>query len=73
MAIHWTLKSVPELSNMPARERRIVRRRVYRRTWQHWQAWVGPLACGKWAGLSSQLNAEVDHQIVGAMIGGDEG
>ena len=73
MAIFWTLKSIPELMNLPARERRIVWRRVYRRTWHHWQTWVGLLAGGICAGLGSRLGAVVEHQIFGAMIGGGVG
>jgi hypothetical protein len=70
MAIFWTLKSIPELGNMPARERRIVWRRAYRRTWHHWQTWVGLLACGICAGLGSHFGAKVDHPMFGTAIGG---
>ncbi|MDP9651481.1 hypothetical protein J2793_006956 [Paraburkholderia caledonica] len=73
MAFFWTLKSIPELANLPARDRRVYWRRAYRRTWRHWRTWAGLLACALCAGLGSRLGASVDHATVGAMIGGGIG
>ncbi|HYA59401.1 MAG TPA: hypothetical protein VED85_03490 [Burkholderiaceae bacterium] len=73
MTIFWTLKDIPELANLSARDRRRMWRRAYRRIWTHWQAWAGLLVLALCAGVGKRLGAFFDHQIVGAMIGGGIG
>lgn len=73
MTIFWTLKSIPELANLSARDRRACWRRAYRRTWRHWQTWAGLLACAICAGLGALLGAFANQSVVGAMIGGGIG
>lgn len=73
MEIFWTLKSIPELANLSARDRRTYWRRAYRRTWRHWQTWAGLLACAVFAGLGSLLGTFAIQSVVGAMIGGGVG
>jgi hypothetical protein len=73
MTIFWTLKSIPELASLPARDRRVYWRRAYRRSWRHWQTWASLLACAICAGLGSGLGAFLVHPIVGATIGGNVG
>lgn len=43
MRFYLRLKSIPELSELPASERRIAWHGCRRRTWQRWQTWVGTL------------------------------
>ena len=73
MAIFWTLKSIPELANLSARDRRVHWRRAYRRTWRHWQTWAGLFACAICAGLGAGFGTLGDHSVIGAMIGGGVG
>jgi hypothetical protein len=40
MNIYWTLKSIPELSRLPLRERGRAWRAVWRKAFRHWQVWV---------------------------------
>ncbi|NVI09372.1 hypothetical protein FSB64_38110 [Paraburkholderia sp. JPY454] len=73
MTIFWTLRNIPELANLNARDRRAYWRRAFRRTWRHWETWAGLLGCAICAGLGSGLGALADHTVVGALIGGGVG
>jgi hypothetical protein len=73
MTIFWTLKGIPELVSLNARDRRVHWRRACLRTWWHWQIWAGRLACAICAGLGSLLGAVANQSVVGAMIGGGVG
>ncbi|MBK0167488.1 hypothetical protein [Klebsiella sp. S69] len=39
MKIYWTLKSIPELSQLPLKERGKRWRCAYWRTFRHWETW----------------------------------
>ncbi|CAG9196349.1 conserved hypothetical protein [Burkholderia vietnamiensis] len=73
MEVFWTLKSIPELANLPARDRRVNWRRAYFRSWRHWQTWAGLLACALCAALGAGLSARAGHPVVGAVVGGAVG
>ena len=73
MTVFWTLKSIPELANLPARERRVYWRRAYRRSWRHWQTWAGLLACAMCAAVGAGLGAYTTHPIAGVVIGSGVG
>lgn len=73
MTIFWTLRSIPELANQPASERRVNWRRASHRSWRHWQTWAGLLVCAICAGVGAGLGAFAAHRIVGAIIGGGVG
>jgi hypothetical protein len=73
MAVFWTLKSIPELANLPARDRRVNWRRAYRRSWRHWQTWLGLLACAMCAAVGAGLGGFASHPFIGAAIGGGVG
>ncbi len=45
MKLYLTLKSIPELSNLPWRERIRVWNICARKTVKHWQVWVAYLVC----------------------------
>jgi hypothetical protein len=70
MPIYWTLKSIPELSQLSSAERSQAWRRVNHRTWRHWQTWVGLVACGALAGLGSYFGGTFGYPLIGAAIGG---
>lgn len=45
MPIHWSYKSLPELSALPAAERKDVWKKAVGHAYEHWQTWlVLPLA-----------------------------
>jgi hypothetical protein len=69
MTIFWTLKSIPELADLSARDRRVRWRRAYRRTWRHWENWIALIAWATFAGAASRLGTLVGHPFVGVMIG----
>ena len=52
MQIYWTLKSIPELSHLPWRERGRVWRRAYRKTFRCGATWAALAGCGVIAGAS---------------------
>lgn len=55
MKIYWTLKSIPELKNLPLRERGRRWRRAYRSVFLHWESWGGMVLCGVCAGAGSHF------------------
>src|SRR5687767_7461066 len=82
MPVYWSLRSVPELSDLPRAERR----RLWRRCWpqsafRHWQTWAALLACGLspllggWVGawVGSQFGARFLGGLLGAGVGGGIG
>jgi hypothetical protein len=73
MTLFWTLKSIPELASLSARERRVTWRRAYRRTWRHWQTWAALLVCGICGGLGALVGSLIHHPVLIAMIGGGVG
>ncbi|MFL9870731.1 hypothetical protein [Paraburkholderia megapolitana] len=73
MAIYWTLKSIPELSQLTAKERRLAWRRTYLSTFHHWQTWMGMAGCAACAALGSYLGILWGHSLLGAAVGGGVG
>lgn len=41
MRLYWTLKSIPELSQISSQERGRRWRIVYKSAFRHWETWVG--------------------------------
>ena len=74
MRIYWTLKSIPELAPLPAKERGRVWRAAYWRTFKDWRGWAAAAVVGVCAGLGSAIGAAYGHQmlygVIGAGIGG---
>jgi len=74
MRIYWTLKSIPELAPLSARERRRVWRTAYLRTFEDWRGWAAAVVVGVCAGLGSAIGTTCGHHmlygVVGAGIGG---
>jgi len=68
MRIYWTLKSIPELSTLPALERRKRWKRVYKLCFSRWETWAGLTLCGLFAGAGSYF-----YTFPGTFIGGFTG
>jgi hypothetical protein len=73
MQIYWTLKSIPELAQLPRAERRRVWRHVYWKTFDHWQAWAGLFACGACAAMGTLFGGLLGSGFIGAAMGGGVG
>ena len=73
MQIYWSLKSIPELASLPNEERGRAWRRVYGKTFRHWQTWAGLLACGICAGAGARFGGVLGSSLVGAAVGGGVG
>jgi hypothetical protein len=65
MQIYWTLKSIPELSGLPLKERMRVWRAAHWKITRHWQYWASLVGIG--------LGVEIGQHIyarLGSFIGG---
>jgi hypothetical protein len=45
MTMYWTLRSIPELADLPASQRQRLWRTCYVYGFRHWQTWLGLLLC----------------------------
>ena len=70
MRIYWTFKSIPELADLPARERRRVWRAAYYKVLNQWQTYTILLACSVCSALGVFAGHFLGHPTVGAGIGG---
>ncbi len=73
MPIYWTLKSIPELSDLSLAERNRRFARIRRKAFRHWQTWLGLLGCSVLSGIGSVLGGNLGHPFIGAAIGGGVG
>src|ERR1700758_3596133 len=64
MTIYWTLKSVPEFSQMTREERSDRWRQVYGRAYRHWQTWAGLLFGALLTGSAAWEGARHGHAIL---------
>lgn len=70
MPIYWTAKDIPELSQLPANERALAWRSVYRKTFRHWQTWAGLFACCACTIIGMYVSNPFGyHAVVGAALG----
>jgi hypothetical protein len=78
MQFYWSLKSIPELSGLPPRERRRIWRAAYWKTFRHWQIWAAGIAIllftliGSWIDrewISPALVSPDRQTLIGALIG----
>jgi hypothetical protein len=69
----WTLKSIPELSDLSPAERNQFWARISRNSFRHWQTWLGLLGCGLIAAAGEVLGRQLGHPYIGAAIGGGIG
>ncbi len=70
MKIYWSIKSIPELSALPARERKTRWEAAFSRTRRNWKAWVALLACALIGGFGALAGRELDMGVAGALLGG---
>lgn len=69
MQIYWSLKSIPELAELPASERGRIWRTAHWKIFRHWQVWLALGGCAIAAGLGSSLGELTDYRIIGFTIG----
>jgi hypothetical protein len=70
MPIHWSYKSLPELSALSAAERKDVWKKAVGRAYGRWQTWlVLPLAFIPMTLVGSWLGSTFGHDFIGMMIG----
>lgn len=74
MRIYWTMKQIPELATLSSVERNASWRRVYPKTFRHWETWLGLICC---AGLTAVgryigqiFGAPYVAMLFGAALGG---
>ena len=73
MKIYWSLKSVPELAGMSKKERKVIWRRCYLKTFRNWQTWLAIVACLVFAGIGNIWGRILGSEIIGTGIGGGIG
>lgn len=70
MPIHWSYKSLPELSALSAAERKEVWKKAYSQAYEHWQTWLMlPIAFILVAPVISWLGSMLGHDLIGTMTG----
>ena len=69
MKIYWTLKSIPELADLPLWERGRRWRRAYKSVYRHWETWCGLALCGGCAGVGAHVFGRVGGILMAALGG----
>ena len=70
MPIHWSYKTLPELSALPATERKDVWKKAYSQAFEHWQTWlVLAVAYSLVAPVIAWLGSRFGYDLIGTMIG----
>jgi hypothetical protein len=70
MPIHWSYKSLPELSALPAAERKDAWKKANWQAYEHWQTWLVLLiAYILVAPVISWLGSKFGHDLIGTMTG----
>jgi hypothetical protein len=65
--VYWTLKSIPELSGLPRRERGRAWRAVCWKAFRHWEVWVAFVSIGVGTFLGNSLSRPIGGVIGGAI------
>ena len=73
MPLYWTIKDIPELSKLSVSERDHIWKKIYWKTFLHWQTWSGIAAFFICCGLGIYLGRLLGHEIIGGMFGGGVG
>ncbi len=73
MKVYWSLKSIPEISQLSSKERLAAWRRVYWITYRHWPTWVGFFACAGCLLSGHWLGERLGHSVLGVVAGGGLG
>ena len=68
MQIYWTLKSSPELSELPSEKMRRVGRAAFWKTTRHWQFWASFLVLGLCVHIGQYFYAPIGGYI-GVVVG----
>lgn len=70
MKIYWTLKQIPELSGLSSKERGKRWRKAYKKSFRHWETWLGVICLGLCAAAGSWVGDALNMRLLGAGIGG---
>lgn len=71
MPIYWSIKQIPELAHLSSAERNAAWRRVYPRTYRHWETWLGLLLCAGLTAAGSYIGKLIGtHYVYPAMLAG---
>lgn len=70
MRFYWSLKSIPELSELPRAERGRRWRAVSWKTFRHWQTWVSLAGLALYSAIGVYLGALIDPSTTSQIIGG---
>lgn len=70
MKIDWTLKQLPELSELTSYERGKRWRKAYKKSFRHWETWLGVICCGLFGALGVWVGDVFNMKLLGAGIGG---
>ncbi|EHK62416.1 hypothetical protein [Halomonas sp. GFAJ-1] len=70
MKIYWTLKQIPELSSLSSRERGKRWRKAYKKSFRHWETWLGVICCGLCGAAGAWVGDVFNLGLLGAGIGG---
>ncbi|MCW5300527.1 hypothetical protein DXT88_20360 [Herbaspirillum lusitanum] len=73
MRIYWTLRQIPELASLSSTERSASWRRIYPKTFRHWQTWAGLINCAGLSGVGSYVGRSVGFSFIGTLVGGGIG
>lgn len=73
MKIYWTLKQIPELSSLSFQERGKRWRKAYKKSFRHWETWLGLICCGLCAAAGAWGGDVLNIRLLGGGIGGAVG
>lgn len=73
MRIYWSLKSIPELAEVPKKDRKKIWRRCFLKALRNWQTLVAGAALGLCAALGNILGEILGYPCIGGAIGGAAG
>ncbi|WP_416414347.1 hypothetical protein [Pantoea sp. App145] len=69
MKIFWSLRSIPELSQLPSKECGKRWNEVYALTFRHWETWAGLALCALLCGMGVKFFGIPGVIIMGAIAG----
>jgi hypothetical protein len=77
MKLYWSIKSIPEVADMPNEKQKEVWGKFFPKSWRYWQTWVALLvlytcvALGQVIGMRfSSIHWRILCTVIGCFIGG---
>ena len=70
MPIHWSYKSLPELTDLADAERKNVWKKANRQAYEHWQTWLASaIVFALMVLLGHWLGSMFGHDFIGTIVG----